>query len=167
MSSVYLLDTNIFVEAYKRYYAFDIAPSFWTALKSKAELGYVRSIDRVYDEINSYGEDDQLKIWVNNEFETEWFISTDNEVILEAYSDIINWVFGQAQFKEAAKAEFATVADGWLLACAKANSQIIVTHESFNRDVRKRVPIPVVCEQFNIPYINTFDMLRRLNVRLG
>lgn len=29
----YCLDANVFVEAHRRYYAFDIAPPFWRALE--------------------------------------------------------------------------------------------------------------------------------------
>ena len=40
--TVFLLDTNVLVEAYKRYYSFDIAPSFWAATKLSAEAGLDR-----------------------------------------------------------------------------------------------------------------------------
>jgi len=30
--SVYVLDANVFIEAARRYYAFDIAPKFWDTL---------------------------------------------------------------------------------------------------------------------------------------
>ena len=49
----YLLDANVFIEAAKRYYAFDIAPSFWRELGCKAQEGMVLSIDRVNAEISS------------------------------------------------------------------------------------------------------------------
>jgi hypothetical protein len=28
----YLLDSNVFIEAYRRYYSFDICPGFWDCL---------------------------------------------------------------------------------------------------------------------------------------
>ncbi len=48
----YLLDTNVFIEAAKGYYAFDIAPRFWEVLVAGATSGTLRSIDRVKDEID-------------------------------------------------------------------------------------------------------------------
>lgn len=128
--SVFLLDANIFIEAYRRYYSFDIAPTFWLALKQKAEAGLLVSIDRIYQEINNYDDDDELKRWVNNEFQN-WFISTDNEDVFTAYREVIEWGMQEMQFTDAARSEFASVADSWLIACAKAYNYILVTHEEY------------------------------------
>ncbi|MFC5532270.1 DUF4411 family protein [Cohnella yongneupensis] len=165
-NNVYLVDTNILVEAYNRYYSFDIAPTFWSSLVDKARAGQVVSIDRVKAEIDGYGEDDALKQWVNREF-GEWFVPTDNPQVIGAYREVIGWATGHDQFTPAAKAEFASVADSWLVACAKANNYVLVTHESFSAGAKKRVLIPNACQAHNIPHMNTFDMMRRLNVRLG
>lgn len=51
---MFVLDANIFVEAHKRYYSFDIAPGFWQALKQKAEENLLISIDRIYSEIDKF-----------------------------------------------------------------------------------------------------------------
>lgn len=163
---MFVLDTNIFVEAYKRYYSFDIAPAFWRALEQNAESGNLISIDRVYEEINKGQDNDQLKIWANNSFKG-FFASTDCTDVFTAYAEVINWAVRQPQYVDAAKTEFASVADSWLIALAKAYNYIIVTHEEYKPDVKKRILIPNVCRAFNIPYINTFEMLRRLNVRFG
>lgn len=48
---LYVLDANIFIEAARTYYSFDLAPPFWEFLKTKAHNGLLCSIDRVYDEI--------------------------------------------------------------------------------------------------------------------
>ena len=29
----YILDANVFIEAYKRYYAFDLCPGFWRSIE--------------------------------------------------------------------------------------------------------------------------------------
>jgi hypothetical protein len=164
--SKFLLDANIFIEAYRRYYSFDIAPAFWSALKQNAEADLLVSIDRIYDEINHYDDDDELKRWANSEFRS-WFISTDNEEVFKAYREVIEWVMGQTQFTEPAKAEFASVGDSWLIACAKTHDYIIVTHEGYDANIKRKIPIPNVCRAFGITYIDTFEMLRRLNIRLG
>lgn len=54
---IYILDSNVFMEAHNRYYAFDIAPGFWDALIGHAETGRIISIDRVKKELDK-GEDD-------------------------------------------------------------------------------------------------------------
>lgn len=165
-NSIYLIDTNILVEAYKRYYSFDIAPSFWNSLLQKAKAGQVVSIDRVKSEIDGYGEDDDLKIWVNQEF-GNWFLPTQDSGVIQAYREIIGWATSNEQFTDAAKTEFASVADSWLIACAKAKEFTVVTHEASKAGAKKRIMIPNVCDAHRIPVINTFDMMRNLKVRLG
>ena len=56
----------MYIEASKRYYAFDIVPSFWNELVNKAKDGRIFSIDKVKAELN-YKNDD-LKEWVNDNF---------------------------------------------------------------------------------------------------
>src|SRR5680860_1178527 len=50
---MYLLDANAFMEANRLYYAFDIAPGFWTWLGDPTRVGQVASIDAVKDEITA------------------------------------------------------------------------------------------------------------------
>jgi len=79
----------------------------------------------------------------------------------------MRWVQAQDQFLDAAKTNFATVADGWLVAYAKAREYIVVTHELPAADARKKVPIPNVCEALGVSYVDTFTMLRELGVRFS
>ncbi len=50
-SSVYSLDANVFIEAARRYYAFDLVPRFWTGLEELARNGRIRSVDRVKQQL--------------------------------------------------------------------------------------------------------------------
>lgn len=52
--------------------------------------------------------------------------------------------------------------DGWLH--TPRSNAIVITHEVFNVAVRKRVPLPNVCQQFDLRYQDTFKMLRELEV---
>jgi len=74
-------------------------------------------------------------------------------------------VHSEAQFAPAARAEFATVADGWVVAFARVNGLIVVTHEDYAPDAKKKVPIPNVCLEFDVEYVNTFEMLEDLKVK--
>jgi len=55
--------------------------------------------------------------------------------------------------------------DGWLVAFAKANQMVVVTHEEHAPDVKKKIPIPNACIEFGVDYCNTFEMLDELNER--
>ncbi|MED4400212.1 DUF4411 family protein [Metabacillus fastidiosus] len=60
-----------------------------------------------------------------------------------------------SQFTVAAKEEFARNAVAWLIAYAKAKGHTLVTHEVFNPQSKKKILIPVVCEEFEVRYVNT------------
>ena len=77
----------------------------------------------------------------------------------------MDWVQNSSQFKPEAKSKFAAVADGWLVAYAQAHNAVVVTHEKFSANAKSRVLIPNVCRKFNVPYLNTYEMLRQLGVR--
>jgi predicted nucleic acid-binding protein len=162
--ATYVLDTNVFIEAARRYYAFDIAPPFWESLVQHAANGRIYSIDRVKQELER-GKD-ELTTWATSQF-NDAFASTDEEDVIESYSEVISWVQAQDQFLDAAKANFAAVADGWLVAYAKAKGYIVVTHELPAIDARSKVPIPNVCEALGVSYVDTFAMLRELGVRFS
>ena len=157
----FLLDANVFIEAKRRYYAFDICPGFWECLVwHHAESTRVLSIDRVKRELERGGDD--LRDWVALEAPSTCFASTGHRSVVDCYKEIIAWVHGEEQFSSAAKAAFAAGADGWLVAYAKAENLILVTHETYAPEARGRVPIPNVCAAFDVDYADTFEMLREL-----
>lgn len=161
----YVLDANVFMQARRRYYAFEIAPTFWQALIEKARNNLVMSIDRVKMEIDK-GKDD-LADWANSDFRS-WFFSTADSDVIDAYAEIIQWASDQSQFTGAAKAEFASGdnADALLVAYALTKGCVVVTHEQFDSGIKRKIPIPNVCRTFGVPYVDTFQMLRELGVRL-
>ena len=162
--ATYVLDANVFIEAARRYYAFDLAPPFWESLVQHAANGRIYSIDRVKQELER-GKD-ELATWATSQF-NDAFASTDEEDVIESYSEVMSWVQAQDQFLDAAKADFAAVADGWLVAYAKTKENIVVTHELPATDARKKVPIPNVCDALGVSYVDTFTMLRELGVRFS
>lgn len=158
----YVLDSNIFIEASRNYYPFDLAKPFWEGLMNYARMGIVCSIDKVYDEL-ILG-DDELSRWAKNSF-FPYFMNTETLKILTNYSTIINWAQNQEQFSQQAKDEFyeRDNADTWIIAFALTSHLTVVTHETIKPEIRKKIPIPNVCKDFKIPYIGIFEMLRNLN----
>ena len=162
--TTYVLDANVFIEAARRYYAFDLAPIFWESLVHHAANGRIQSIDRVKEELERGN--DELATWVREHF-SDAFASTDEGGIIGSYREVMGWVQAQDQFSDAAKADFANGADGWLVAYARSKGCIVVTHELPATDARRKVPIPNVCEAFGVSYVDTFAMLRELGVRFA
>lgn len=162
----FVLDSNVLIDAHRRYYAFDIAPCFWRVLIEYAEKGHILSIDRVKHELINGGQEDALNKWAHSEFD-RWFASTENEEVVKAYRELMEWSFSEKQYYDYAKAEFAAIADSWVIAFAKAYNCIVVTLEQYSREARKRILIPNACRAMGVDYVNTFEMLRKLNAILG
>ena len=160
MSKRYLLDANPFIEAKNRYYGFDICPGFWLSLLAQHAAKRIVSIDRVAGELKE--QDDAVRDWVVNQAPDTFFKRTEDQAVIDRFQATVNWVYAQPQFTAAAKAEFASVADGWLVAYAAVNGMIVVTHEQYAPGAQRAVPIPNVCIEFNVEYVNTFEMLRDL-----
>lgn len=160
-SDKYVLDANAFIEAKNRYYSFDICPGFWKSLLFQNREGRVCSIDRIENELKV--QDDLVCNWIKDEVPNEFFKKTEDAAVTKKYSEMVKWVYSQVQFTDAAKTEFSEVADGWVIAFAAANQRIVVTHETYSPDARRKVPMPNICNQFKIEYVTVFDMLRNLN----
>ncbi len=160
-SKTLLLDTNVFIQAHQRYYAQDICPAFWRSLLCHYRRNSLISLDRVKDEIK-VGKD-QLWDWAKV-MPAGMFASSTAPNIQVTYGQIINWVNGQ-RFIINGINKFAAGADGWLVAYAMVHDMIVVTDEQPNPNVKRRVPIPNVCQQFGVSYIDTFSMLRNLRIQ--
>jgi hypothetical protein len=169
-SKRYLLDANVFIEAKNKYYRFNLCPGFWKALIAQQKNNRVFSIDKVRDELvkSPSGPDDEpdpLSDWAKDTVPDTFFKKTQDQAVIDAFRDMVCWVNSEAQFTPAAKAQFSSAADGWLIAFAKVNGLIVVTHEEYAGDVKKKVPIPNVCLEFDVDYVNTFEMLEDLKVK--
>lgn len=161
-SNKFLVDSNVLIQAKNTYYAFDVCEGFWNSLIKHSSTGNIVTIQNVFDEIMSGGDD--LSDWVGDKFPSGGILNASDTATQKSYGKLIDWVQDSSQFKASAKDEYARVADGWLMAFAHAHGYTVVTHEAHIPNVRKRVPIPNVCKQFSIPYTNTFQMLRALSI---
>ena len=160
----FLLDSNVFIEAHRRYYNARICPGFWKALRHFLGTPSVLSIDKVRDELVE-GKDDLSK-WITRSLAPASFVSSGQAAVLNRYAEIQKWAVAQNRFTAAALRDFADAekADAWLIAYALENGSTLVTHEGNDPKLNKRVLIPVVCRAFGIPVKDTFDMLHELKV---
>ena len=172
----YLLDTNIFIEASRRYYHFDICLDFWSMLIEQHKNERVFSIKPVKDEIghkkqknanlpDDSSKYDKLSLWVRDECPKSLFVDCNDSLVSESYKKIIQSVHNNPQYFAEAKEEFDTVADSWVIAYAHAHSLTVVTHENNTPGSKKRVLMPVVCKEFNVPVATLFEMLLALKIK--
>lgn len=173
----YILDANVFIEASRKYYNFDICPDFWSMLIEQHEDGRVFSIEQIKAEIlhkkqpstdstdDITPKEDKLSLWVKDEAPKSLFSNCDDSSILKSYTQIIRSVSANTQYTDEAKSEFASIADSWLVAYAHANTMTVVTHEHNSPGSKKRVLIPVVCKEFGVPVVTLFEMLLTLKIQ--
>lgn len=94
----------------------------------------------------------------------ELFVSSAEQRVVDVFSGIMEWVNGNGQFRPDAKEQFAATADGWIAAYAKVHSAVVVPHEQYRPNVKRRVPLGNVCDAFHVVAQDTFEMLPELDV---
>jgi hypothetical protein len=156
----FVLDANVFIQAHRAYYAFDVCPGYWKALPAHHDGERLCSIDRIRGEL--LAGKDALADWVGGTVPEAFFANADDPGITAWFAQMMAWVQSRPQFSTAAKAEFAAKADGWLVAYARASGCTVVTLEIANPNIQRKVPIPNLCDAFGVAYTSTFDMLRAL-----
>lgn len=160
----FLLDANVLMEAKRRYYRFGLCPGFWECIAWQHKQGVLGSIDRVRKEID-VGKDD-LTQWAKKTAPKTFFASTTDPNVAAWFGKMVSWAQAEKQYLSEAKSEFATGNDAWLVAYAKQNGLVVVTQEIFDANIKNRVKIPNVCDQFDVKWIDTFDMLESLKTKL-
>ncbi|MBD1395763.1 DUF4411 family protein [Pontibacter sp. JH31] len=163
--SVFVVDSNFFIQAHRAAYPFDIFTSFWEKIRQLAVEGKIISIDKVKSEL--FQNEDALKQWCEQNLPDSFFENT--ETIITSYSDIVNWAASKStHYLQKALDEFldADEADAWLVSYALAKNVTIITHELSQPNRKNKIKIPDVCEPFGIRYTNTIEMLRHLGAQL-
>lgn len=164
--SLYLLDANVFIQAKRFSYPFDAFPGFWDWLEKEFSNKVIVSIKPIYNELTATNDD--LSQWAKERKESGWFLNVDDTKTQSYFSEIASWAVNPKNgFKETAYEEFLNIADSWIIAKALTEGATIVTHEVFQAGCKKRILIPNVCKEFNIPYINTLELIRRTGAKFG
>lgn len=161
---VYVVDSDVLITAKNLYYAFDICPGFWKCLLIHHQRDRVFSIDRVRSELLLGSPKEDLVRWVRRDVPETFFLETD-AAVGTAYTGIMMWVQRHPRYFDAAKAKFATGADGWLVAYASVYGGTVVTNEQPAPDSKREVKLPDVCDQFGVPRASIFSALRSLGAR--
>lgn len=158
---MFLVDSNVLIEAKNRYYAFDIAPGFWAWLDYAHSSQIACSIEPVRDEL--FEGDDELSGWARSHPD---FFRPMDPASTSHFAPLTSWAQSK-MYTAAALTEFLTnAADFFLVAYAAAHSHTLVTHEQPRPESKKRVLIPDACRAMGVTYANTFMMLRSTKARL-
>ncbi|MBS7413050.1 MULTISPECIES: DUF4411 family protein [Pseudomonas syringae group] len=155
----YFLDSNTLIEAKNRYYGMRICPAYWQWLLLQNQAFSLASIEPVKDELTKGH--DELAAWAIDNSSFFWGVS--DEDTQTAFVKVVTLVAQAQGMKTGAMEEFLRGADPWLIAKALTSGATVVTHEVRNMDARRKFIIPNLCEQLNVPYMNTFELLHHLS----
>lgn len=159
---IYLLDSNVFIQAKNLYYAPEICPGFWEWLDISVTRNNVRSIVQVYEELKAGN--DELAEWIKERKDGERFLDTTDRPTQTVFRDIAA-VVENGRYTSHAKAQFLSGADPWLVAKAKTIGATIVTHEKYDRNAKKRVLLPNICDELKVPSTDIYTLLRSCEAR--
>lgn len=153
----YCLDTNVFIEAWNRYYSIDICPEYWDILDGLARKGIIFAPIEVKNEIDKT--DDGLKklFWEKPYFFRDITIPVQENLryIMSTYGRLVDTI------------KQRSIADPWVIAHALAESATVVTKETpTGRDTR-RIRIPDVCMALDVPWIDDFEFTREIGIRFS
>ena len=158
---IYLLDTNTFIEAKNRYYRMTICLGFWDWLDQDSIMGKVSSIRMVADELQK--SDDDLSKWSKSR--QNFFLESNDQRTQQVYAEIARHVMKHPHYAEPYKSRFLNAADSWLIATAKTLGAIVVTQEVAVPEESRKVKIPNICNEFDVDYCNTFELLEAFGVK--
>lgn len=158
----HLLDANTLIEAKNHYYGMAFCPAFWQWLLLQNQVMALASITSVKDEI-AKGKD-ELATWTAEN--PAFFHDISDEHTQAAYIEVATHLAELApKMKVGALEEFLSGADPWLIAKAMCTGATVVTHEVLNFEAKRKFIIPNVCKHFDVPYMNTFELLHTLDAR--
>lgn len=160
---MYLMDSNAFMEASRAYYAFDIAPGFWTWLGDPSLSGQVASIDAVKVEITAGS--GELVDWAGDRPASFWLPDTADT--LASMRELAAWATNpERQYRQDAVDEFLDSADFKLIAHAMSIDGTVVTREQPAPDSKKKIKIPDACGAVEVAWTDPFSLYRALGMRL-
>ncbi|MBN8706468.1 MAG: DUF4411 family protein [Bacteroidetes bacterium] len=161
--SIFVVDSNFFIEAHRATYPLDVAPSFWNKVKYLADSSKICSIDKVKSELSVHQDD--LERWCAANLSDDFF--KESSTCLSQYSQIAKWAQSRSgHYLPQAISDFlhADEADAFLIAftLADPSNRILVTQEVANPLQKNRIKIPDVCKALGVTCCNTVEMFRKL-----
>ena len=166
---MYLLDTNIYIAFYERYYPQRNFPSFWEKLVQTFQQEVV--VPRVVMEETKKSD------WLNTYMtETCGVNPIDHRQYWKQWDEVLknvrnNPVYNNEALDSPNGWSKETVADGWLLAIAKEEKYVLVTEEIKNVNLYKGGPvrsakIPDVAKDIGVECIDRLEFFKRIELSI-
>ncbi len=154
----YCLDANVLIQAWQKYYAPSICPSYWDVLNhfGKAEKLFIPEL--VYEEITRT--EDDLSNWLKS---GNIPIRKIDEEVEKCLRDIFNTNPNHKFLIYNTKQR--SMADPWVIAHAIKEGGVVVTKEERVTALNsKKIKIPNVCDNMKVNWINDFQLVSELGL---
>lgn len=148
----YCLDTNIFIEPWKRFYSIQFTREYWEILENLAQKGIVFSTTEVKKEIEKI--DDDLLRWLKGKS----FFKNPNTGVQQKMKEIMN---KYPRLVDASKSR--SIADPWVIAHAQSENAVVVTLEQ-KATKSGHIKIPNICKEEGIECIDIYELIKRLKI---
>ncbi len=166
---MYLLDSNIYINFYDRYYRLEIFPTFWTKL-----IDILNSKVIIPDIVISENyQDEWFKKWLKTHY-TKAIVEHKNFVNEWAY--VLQRIQDSPFYNDLALDENkgwtnVKIADPWLIAIALKEKVTIVTNEVKNvnlntKNPSKSVKIPDICQQLGVRCITMNEFFKEVKLSI-
>ncbi len=152
---MYLLDSDVFIDAKNRHYGFDIVPAFWDWLSQAHNSGRVFTVDRCAQEVLAGG--DELSDWMRAQAST--FAIKPSAHDQAALQIVSRWAVSSS-YRQGAAAEFLSAGDYFLVAQALSRGYTVVTQEEPAPLSQRKIKIPDACNAVGVKWMSPFRMLR-------
>ncbi len=157
---IYILDTNVLIDANRDYYPINRIPEFWEWLVFMGNAGFVKIPIEIYEEIKE-GKD-ELASWAKLPEVSSALLLTE-----EADPSLVSFVVENGYASDLTDDEFDILGrDPFLLSYAmrdNTNRCIVTTEVSKPKAQRANRHLPDVCGALNINCCNTFKFIKDLN----
>lgn len=154
----YCLDSNVLIEAWRKYYNPAFCPQYWEVLNEMGKRGTIFIPKAVFEEITRT--EDDLAAWLKA---SQIAVAEVDEEVTLHMRDILK---DYPQLVDSTKQR--SLADPWVIAHAlKEGAAVVTKEEKPTATNSKKVKIPQVSEAFGVDWMNDFDMIQALGIQFG
>lgn len=167
---MFLLDSNIYISFYERYYPVEIFPSFWDEFTKILNTRII--IPKVVVDEN-YQSQWFAKEYLKTNYQKQLF---DHKTCMKEWGEVLEYISESSFYND--KALWSDrgwanehIADGWLIAIAKNKGYVIVTDEMANINLNSNYPsknakLPDVAKAFDVKCISRLDFFREIGLKI-
>lgn len=159
---LYLLDSNVLIDADRDFYSLERVPEFWEWLQHHGERGNVKLCIEIYEELTEGR--GALPEWLKRD-------DVKRALLLEEESDpaLVNRVVSEGYAPDLTDIEVMDIGrDPFLIAHAMANTAtrcVVTTEAAAPSKKRQNRRIPDVCKDFDVQSCNGFSFFKALDFR--